>query len=58
MLQEVAVAKEILVMYGYKHISWKDLLQHSNLFLRLMAARKSSIVVVSSHDSWIETNNV
>ncbi|UPK97210.1 hypothetical protein LCI18_008145 [Fusarium solani-melongenae] len=44
-LQEVAVAKSILVMYGMKQMSWVDLIRHGNLFLRLMAARNLSLVL-------------
>ncbi|KAL2692527.1 hypothetical protein Neosp_002937 [[Neocosmospora] mangrovei] len=44
-LQEVAVAKSILVMYGTKQMSWMDLIKHGNLFLRLMAARNLSLVL-------------
>ncbi|RSL60770.1 hypothetical protein CEP54_006571 [Fusarium duplospermum] len=44
-LQEVAVAKSILVMYGMKQMSWVDLITHGNLFLRLMAARNLSLVL-------------
>ncbi|EEU38295.1 uncharacterized protein NECHADRAFT_77119 [Fusarium vanettenii 77-13-4] len=44
-LQEVAVAKSILVMYGMKQMSWVDLIKHGNLFLRLMAARNLSLVL-------------
>ncbi|RMJ16656.1 hypothetical protein CDV36_003655 [Fusarium kuroshium] len=44
-LQEVAVAKSILVMYGMKQMGWVDLITHGNLFLRLMAARNLSLVL-------------
>lgn len=44
-LQEVAVAKSVLVIYGTKQMSWKDLIEHSNLFLRLMAARNFPLVL-------------
>lgn len=44
-LQEVAAAKSILVMYGMKQMSWVDLIRHGNLFLRLMAARNLSLVL-------------
>ncbi|UPL03879.1 hypothetical protein LCI18_014813 [Fusarium solani-melongenae] len=44
-LQEVAVAKSILVMYGTEQISWGDLIEHGNLFLRLMAARNTALVL-------------
>ncbi|KAJ4324084.1 hypothetical protein N0V84_004050 [Fusarium piperis] len=44
-LQEVAVAKSILVMYGMKQMSWVDFIEHGNLFLRLMAARNLSLVL-------------
>lgn len=44
-LQEVAVAKSILVIYGVKQMSWEDLIEHSNFFFRLMAARNFPLVL-------------
>ncbi|KAM7212498.1 Heterokaryon incompatibility protein (HET) domain containing protein [Rhypophila decipiens] len=38
-LQEVAVAKSVLVVYGEHQMSWVDLVEHSKLFLRLIATR-------------------
>ena len=42
-VQEIAVAKNAVVIYGRKHISWEDLIEHGNLFLRLMAAKNLSM---------------
>lgn len=44
-LQEVAVAKNILVIYGEHQMSWESLLEYSNLFLLLMAARNYPFVL-------------
>ncbi|RYO82603.1 hypothetical protein DL763_008186 [Monosporascus cannonballus] len=44
-LQEVAVAKSVLVIYGTKQMSWEDFIEHGNLFLRLMAARNFPLVL-------------
>ncbi|GAB1311762.1 Heterokaryon incompatibility domain-containing protein [Madurella fahalii] len=39
-LQEVAVAKDIVVIYGPMQMTWADMVEHGNLFLKLMAARR------------------
>ncbi|RYP23808.1 hypothetical protein DL765_000885 [Monosporascus sp. GIB2] len=44
-LQEVAVAKSVLVVYGAKQMSWADFIEHCNLFLRLMAARNFPLML-------------
>jgi hypothetical protein len=44
-LQEIAVAKDTLVIYGEKLLSWNDVLEHSNLYLRLMAAHNLPLVI-------------
>lgn len=44
-LQEIAVAKAVLVIYGSIQMDWQDLIEHGNLFLRLMAARRFPLVL-------------
>ncbi|RYO98665.1 hypothetical protein DL764_007024 [Monosporascus ibericus] len=44
-LQEVAVAKSVLVIYGANQMSWVDFIEHVNLFLRLMAAHNFRLVL-------------
>ncbi|KAF1975329.1 hypothetical protein BU23DRAFT_530540 [Bimuria novae-zelandiae CBS 107.79] len=44
-LQEIAVAKSVWVHYGEKKMSWTNLVEHSNLYLRLMAARDLSLAI-------------
>jgi hypothetical protein len=44
-IQEVAVAKDVLVVYGGKRMSWDDLIVHSHLFLRIMAKHSLPLVL-------------
>jgi hypothetical protein len=44
-IQEIAVAKDVLVVYGDNRMSWKDLVEHSNLFLRMMAGHNLPLVL-------------
>jgi len=44
-LQEVAVAKSVIVVYGTKTLSWTDLMEHRNLYLRLMASRSYPMTI-------------
>ncbi|RYP40557.1 hypothetical protein DL768_010616 [Monosporascus sp. mg162] len=44
-LQEVAVAKSVLVIYGAKQMNWVDFIEYGNFFLRLMAARNFPIML-------------
>ncbi|KAH7079052.1 heterokaryon incompatibility protein-domain-containing protein [Paraphoma chrysanthemicola] len=44
-LQEIAVAKSVLVTYGDKRMSWPDLIEQSKLFLRLMSSRDLALIL-------------
>ncbi|KAF1829885.1 HET-domain-containing protein [Decorospora gaudefroyi] len=44
-LQEIAVARDVLVIYGDKRMSWKDLVELSKLYLRMMAAHDLPLVL-------------
>jgi hypothetical protein len=44
-IQEVAIAKDVLLVYGGKRMSWNDLIVHSSLFLRMMAEHSLPLVL-------------